>query len=483
MQRIRWASMSLPRPSYGQSLFLLATLPLILAVSAIAVLVTVQSERSATREIAALEQAMIEAKRRELQNYLQLARTSFITIYGNAAPDDQAAKLRVTQILSAMVYGPDGFFFVYDYNGNNLVAPRQTWLIGRDWTGMTDADGIPVTDRLIELARQGSGYHSYEWRKPSTGEEATLLTYVIGLQDWQWAIGTGVWLDDVLAQGAAARAEVRARVAEQFRSIGAITLGALLLVFASGFLITVRERRLADAKLKQLTQRVLDTQEEERGRVARELHDSISQLLVGIRYKLELARRLTAKGEPAAEQAVDGAIAGLQGALGEVRRISHDLRPGVLDDLGLGPALKSLCEAFEVRTGLPVEFRTVVFRNRLDIEAKTALYRIAQEALTNVERHAGAGRVSVRVFGHRHGATLRIEDDGRGLPEGAGTTGMGLRNMAERIEQLDGTLRLARGVDGRGTIVEASVPLSHLLAPESEGAPAGGLPAESRAFP
>ncbi|WGH78281.1 cache domain-containing protein [Jannaschia ovalis] len=458
--------MRLPRLTYGRRLLLLASLPLILAVSAIAAMVAIQSERTAAREIAALEATMIDAKRRELRNYVQLARTAFITIYGNAAPDDNEAKLRVTQILSAMLYGTDGFFFVYDYDGRNLVAPRQTWLIGRDWSGMEDANGMEVTDRLIELARQGSGYHQYEWRKPSSGQEATILSYVIGLQDWRWAIGTGVFLDDVLAQTAIARAELRERVRSQFLWIGAIAAAALLGVFASGFLITVRERRLADAKLKALTQRVLDTQEEERGRVARELHDSISQLLVGIRYKLELARRLAARGDAKAEEALDGAIAGLQGALGEVRRISHDLRPGVLDDLGLGPALKTLCEGFEQRTGIPVAFRTVVFRNRLDIEAKTALYRIAQEALTNIERHAGASGVSVALFGHRRGATLRIEDDGRGM-ERAGQ-GLGLRNMAERIEQLDGTLTIAPGAGGRGTVVEAVVPLSHLLSPEPD---------------
>ncbi len=460
--------MRLPRPSYGQSLFLLATLPLILAVTAIALLVTQQSERAAEREIAALESAMIDAKQRELRNYVQLARTAFITIYGNAAPDDAAAKLRVTQILSAMVYGQDGFFFVFDYEGNALVAPRHTWLIGRNWAGLEDREGVDVTDTLVDLARQGSGYHSYEWRKPSTGEETTILTYVIGLQDWRWAIGTGVFLDDILAQAATARAEVRERVRAQFLTIGAIAGAALLLVFASGFLITVRERRLADAKLKQLTQRVLDTQEEERGRVARELHDGISQLLVGIRFKLELARRLTAKGDPKAEEAVESAVDGLQSAIGEVRRISHDLRPGVLDDLGLGPALKALCEAFEARTGTPVIFRTVVFRNRLDIDAKTALYRIAQEALTNVERHAGASRVSVRVFGHRSGATLRIEDDGTGVAQPGG--GMGLRNMAERIEQLDGKLTIGPGTSGIGTLVEATVPLTHLLTPDSADA-------------
>ena len=460
--------MERPRLSYGTKLLLLAAVPLVLACAAIAALVAWQAERTAGREIAQLEAAMLDAKREELRNYVQLARSAFVTIYGTAAPDDAAAQRRVTQILASMIYGSDGYFFVYDYDGTNLVAPRQTWLIERDWSGLTDPEGTPVTDRLIALARGGAGYHDFVWRKPSTGREARMLAYVVGLQDWRWAVGTGVFLDDVLAQSAIARAEVRARVAEQFRWIGGIALAALLLVFASGVLITARERRLADAKLKELTQRVLDAQEEERGRVARELHDSISQVLVGIRYKLELGRRLSARGDPKGAAAVDGAIDGLQGALGEVRRISHDLRPGVLDDLGLGPALKSLCDGFRARTGLIVDFDTVVFRNRLDIESKTALYRIAQEALTNVERHAQASRVSVDLRGHSKGATLAISDDGLGLRRTTG--GLGLRNMAERVEHLGGHLSIRPGPQGRGTMIEATVPLTHLLPPDTGSA-------------
>jgi two-component system NarL family sensor kinase len=457
------------RLSYGQQIFALTTIPLVLAAAAIALLVNVQSNRMAERELAALETTLIETKKDELKNYLSLARTAFVTIYGNAAPDDALAKLRVTQILSAMLYSQDGYFFVYDYDGTNLVSPRQTQLIGRKWTGMTDAVGVPVTDTLITLARSGGGYHTYEWEKPSTGETATMITYVIGLQDWQWAIGTGVFIDDVLASVAAARAETQARVQQTFVQIGLITGAALLAVFLSGLFINIRERRLADTKLKALTQRVLDTQEQERGRVARELHDGISQILVGVRYRLELAKRLTAKGDAGASKALDESITGLQGAIGEVRRISRDLRPGVLDDLGLGPAIKALAEEFSGRTGIPVTFHTVVFRNRLDVEARNALYRIAQEALTNIERHAEATAVTIRVAGHRKGATLSITDNGRGLPpKGAARTnriGLGLRNMQERVEQLDGTLRVTSSE--MGTQIEADVPLSHLLAPET----------------
>ncbi|SIT17244.1 two-component system, NarL family, sensor kinase [Roseivivax lentus] len=452
---------------YSQKLFLLAALPLVLAVSAIAFLVAYQSRALADREIRSLETQLIEAKKAELKNYVTQARNGFYFIYGSAAPDDEVAKEQVMQILSAMIYGDDGFFFVYDYDGTNLVSPRQTEMINRNWSGLTDSAGTPVTDALIRIARSGAGYHEYLWPKPSTGEEARMISYVTSFPSWQWAVGTGVFIDDVIENVAAARAEVERRVQDTFIYIGAITLLALLAVFASGLLLNLRERRLADARLRELTQRVLDTQEEERGRVARELHDGISQILVGVKYALDIARRRVQAGDPRAAETLDQGVSHLSGAIQEVRRISRDLRPGVLDDLGLGPALKALCEDFTARTGITVDFETVVFRNRLDQDAKIALYRIAQEALTNVERHSGATRVAVDLRGHMRGATLRITDDGHGIDgeaEPDAQRGIGLRNMQERMDHLGGHLRIqsSRG----GTVIEAEVPLTHMLPPE-----------------
>ncbi|WP_417673597.1 cache domain-containing protein [Pseudodonghicola sp.] len=460
--------------SYSQKLFLLAALPLVLAAGAIALLVATQARQLAESEIRSLEAKLIEAKKQELRNYVTQARNAFYFIYGPAAPDDQRSKDRVQQILSAMIYGDEGFFFVYDYDGTNLVSPRQTELIGRNWSGLTDSEGTPIVDEFIRIARQGAGWHEHLWPKPSTGDEARMITYVLGLQDWQWAVGTGVFIDDVLASVAASRAEVQARIRRTFLYIGGITLTALLLVFSSGMMLNIHERRLADAKLKKLTQRVFDAQEEERGRVARELHDGISQILVGVRYALDNARRRLARGDhDGARNPLDKGIDYLGNAISEVRRISRDLRPGALDDLGLGPALMALGETFQERTGISVDVSTVVFRNRLDQEAKIALYRIAQEALTNIERHSGATHVSIDLRGHKKGVTLRITDNGRGLPTQAdhSNQGLGLRNMQERAEQLDGTLRLlsSRGAS-TGTEIEASLPLSHLLPPEDKPA-------------
>ena len=457
--------------SYGQKVFLLATLPLIGAVFLITLVVSAQSRQLAEHEIQALEAQLIATKRGELKNYLSIARTAFVNTYGRAAPDDEAAKLSVSRELAAMLYGQDGYFFVFDYDGNNLVAPRQTYLIGRNWTGLEDVNGTPITSELIRIARTGGGYHSFDWPKPSTGETERMIVYVNGLQDWRWAVGTGVFIDDILENVASARAEVESRIRTTSYYIVAITVTALIAVFMTGMVLNLRERRLADAKLKQLTQRIIDIQEEERGRVARELHDGISQMLVGVRYALELTRRKLG-GNPAVSDSLNKGIDGLGSTIQEVRRISRDLRPGVLDDLGLGPALQSLTDDFSTRTGIITELETVVFRNRLDPEARIALYRIAQEALNNIERHAEAKNVQIVLKGHRKGAMLRIRDDGVGMiwprPVRRQNAGLGLRNMQERIEQLGGTLRILSARTGQtGTVIEAQVPLSHMLRPQN----------------
>ncbi len=207
----------------------------------------------------------------------------------------------VTQILSAMLYGQDGYFFVYDYDGTNLVSPRQTDLINRNWTGLTDSRRHPDRRRADPPRPLGRrAITPISGPSPSTGEEARMVTYVIGLQDWRWAVGTGVFIDDVARHRSPPRAPRSRPACSAPSSIsGRSPWPRCSLVFISGLFINIRERRLADAKLKKLTQRVFDAQEEERGRVARELHDGISQILVGVRYALDTARRRAGAGDDA----------------------------------------------------------------------------------------------------------------------------------------------------------------------------------------
>ncbi|MFN3876439.1 MAG: sensor histidine kinase, partial [Flavobacteriales bacterium] len=140
-----------------------------------------------------------------------------------------------------------------------------------------------------------------------------------------------------------------------------------------------------------------------------------------------------------------------------IRRISHDLRPGVLDDLGLTAALEALTDSFAERTGVAVELKSVAFKNMILPEARTALYRVAQEALTNIERHANATRVRVIITSAGHGPQMLIEDDGQGFippPAGRSSRGLGLRNMQERMEHFGGSLEVRTTSKGTTLKVE-----------------------------
>jgi two-component system, NarL family, sensor kinase len=442
----------------------LAIIPLILAILIVTAFITWQSATLVRSSIDTFERNMLKAKETELLNLTNLALSAIHDIYEAAGPDDEVAKEKVRAILTALDYGKDGYFFVYDYDGNNVVHPRQTFRPGHNWLDLTDPDGDRVIANLIQKAKEGGGLHQYKWQKPSSGEVADKLSFAAGLDKWKWMLGTGVYLDDVFAQTAAANADFRANVRKTFLIIALIAVPAVLIVFATGMLLTLRERRLADSKLKQLAQRIIDTQEEERARLARELHDGISQNLIGVRYAIDLASRKVASQAEDAARAIDRGAEALNGAIKEVRRLSHDLRPRALDDLGLTPALKALCDNFSERTGIETRLEALPFKNMLKPEASTALYRVAQEALNNVERHSGATRVDIRIWSVGGRVRMTISDNGNGFDETIAEGkkalggGLGLRNMQERLAHFGGLLLIK--TTSAGTILTAMLPRS-----------------------
>lgn len=454
---------------------LLAIIPLVLALGAVAYIATYQSARLARQEIDVFEKTMLKAKQAELLNYVALALTSIDHLYETKEPrsaeDEAEAQRLVKQALNRLTYGADGYFFVYDEKGNNIVHPQQTWRVGNNYWDLEDRNGQRVIRHLIEEGRKGGGFVRYSWEQPSTGEITDKIGYAVFLDRWKWMLGTGIYIDDVIGQVNHAKDEVDARIGQTFLLISAIALGAVVVVFGAGIAINVHETRLADGKLQALTEKVVATQEEERGRVARELHDSISQILVAVKFALERAKLVSEPASTPVTAAIGQAEDNLDLAIREVRRISHDLRPGILDDLGLSKALENLAETFSSRTGIDVAVRTTAFKNLLRDDVKTAFYRIAQESLTNIERHASASKVEVDLIRDRHDVTLRIADDGKGfdvqrLRKGKATGGIGLKNMNERIERMKGVLHVSSSADG--TVVEAKLPHSviHALPPD-----------------
>nr|WP_298101095.1 cache domain-containing protein [uncultured Shinella sp.] len=442
-----------------QKIVALSMLPLIFAVLAITAFITWQSSNLAKSSIATFEQNMLEAKEGEIVHLTYLAMSAIRGIMAQKDLSESEKKQRVIALMKSLDYGKDGYFFVYDYDGNSIVHPRQDFRPGQNWLALLDPDGTKVIADLIQDARSGDGFLRYKWERPSTGKVVDKLSYVTKLDSWRWIVGTGVYLDEIHAQTNAAQTDLRSTIRWTFKIVALVAVPAIVLVFTTGMILTLSERRMADRELRLLTQRVIETQEQERARLARDLHDGISQSLVGVRYAMNLAERKVKAGTADVSLAIEGGIKTLNDAIRDVRQLSHALRPHMLDDLGLVAALRALCESFQDRTGIKINLDASFFADTLKADASTALYRIVQEALTNVERHANATTVSIRLRSERGRSRMTIGDDGSGFDSrSASSPGLGLRNMQERVAYFRGILLVKS--DEKGTTLTVLMPLS-----------------------
>ncbi|MBI4288588.1 MAG: response regulator [Chloroflexi bacterium] len=262
-------------------------------------------------------------------------------------------------------------------------------------------------------------------------------------------------LDIVTGNGERAWAEVRAAATEwEGEPVYLVTLR------------DVTERKRAEEERRHLTRRLVEVQEEERRSIARELHDQTGQLLTGIRMLLDRASRspdtclhLIGEAQTVAAELID-----------QVRHMSFQLRPSTLDDLGLVPTLLMHFERFAKQTQVQVDFQ----RDQLPYlpaDISTAIYRIVQEALTNVARHAGVRRATVCIWNHNEAVCVEVSDRGNGFSEGGVRSSNGLSGMRERARLLGGKLTV-ESAPGAGTRVCAEIPLpkaTQLRAEDSVG--------------
>jgi signal transduction histidine kinase len=197
--------------------------------------------------------------------------------------------------------------------------------------------------------------------------------------------------------------------------------------------------------------RVVAAQELERRRLARELHDETGQALTSILLGLKPLE--DGPGREAVAELHELVVTALQ----DVRRLAVELRPKVLDDFGLVPALERLAESFGEQTGLKVDFHSAIGEDRLPSEVETALFRVVQESLTNVVKHSHANRVSIVLTRRGDGVAVVVEDDGAGFDPADSGDGIGLLGMRERLALLDGMLDVESSA-GQGTTLVAEVP-------------------------
>lgn len=228
-----------------------------------------------------------------------------------------------------------------------------------------------------------------------------------------------------------------------------------------------------------LSGRILELQDVERRKIARELHDSIGQYLAGLKVQVRQLERLASTDSPSTKEKFSETCDLVDLCLSEIRTISHLLHPPLLDELGLYSAVRWYVEGFAQRSGLDVKLTVDDFADRLHKDAEIALFRVLQEALTNVHRHSGARCVRIDLSCKDDIAVLLVKDDGHGIPpetlrrfrQGHGG-GIGLAGMRERLAELRGTLAVDSSLSG--TVLRASLPADACRLQKHESAAAVG---------
>lgn len=278
---------------------------------------------------------------------------------------------------------------------------------------------------------------------------------------------TQVRINSRILQDAHFRAFIeQSQYSDRFSLIGAgieLLLGSSVLVLL--FLGTKRlnASRRSEEALKEdyqlLTGKLQLMREEERARLARDIHDDLGQVLTGLKMDISMiSRRLVSNDPGAALQKLGEASSSVDNAIQSVRRLAKQLRPAVLDQLGLIAALQSQAREFESRLGILVCVTTPKQELPLNQDQRTAFFRIAQEALTNVARHARAKSVRVRVVSTCDHIELVIDDDGIGMPSNPRRGSLGLLGMQERAKLIGAEFQVTSGEHG-GTAVRVSLPI------------------------
>lgn len=227
----------------------------------------------------------------------------------------------------------------------------------------------------------------------------------------------------------------------------------------------ITERRRAEESLRLLSGQLLHLQDQERRRIARELHDSAGQILAALGMNLSLVGSENGNIAPRAAKAIQESVGLVQELSRELRTISHLLHPPLLDEVGLASGLRSYLEGFTERSKISVDLELPEDLGRLQQDSETAIFRIVQECLTNIHRHSESPVARIRIRRTDSEISLEVEDRGKGIPpekrqamDSGGAAGVGIRGMRERLRQLGGSLEI--NSNDTGTVVVARLPVA-----------------------
>ena len=331
--------------------------------------------------------------------------------------------------------------------------------------GRIAAEGAETPQRrLYDQLRQTSAAFSAEARRLLTAAEPETFSSQDLFRDHEAFISVVAKLiESSYGRAVAAQNQIDRRSSRLVKQSAAFLAAFLTLALLCTVLTVrltaqlLREMEWQQSELSRVSWHMLEDQETTARRFSHELHDELGQSLTAVKANLSALRtdRETMAGADISR--LDDCLHLVDESIGNVRQMSQLLRPTILDDFGLEAALRWLCEGFTHRTGIPTEFQSGV-SGRLPDETETHLFRLAQEALTNVARHSGAHHATVALDSQGGEVRLSIRDDGRGLPAaGAGPRGMGMIGMRARARSVGGDLRV-RSKEGQGVEIEVRVP-------------------------
>lgn len=231
--------------------------------------------------------------------------------------------------------------------------------------------------------------------------------------------------------------------------------------------IAQEELRKSNEQLRDLYRRLQSAREEERTRIAREIHDEFGQTLTALKIDLAWIKKRLLKEQTAVDQKIESMSKTIGMAMNSIKKLSSDLRPGILDDFGLVAAIEWQAEEFELRTGKKCELVLDFDSSEINENISTAVFRILQETLTNIMRHAGANNVKLKLEEENGELVFTIHDDGKGMDKGemSPPRSFGLLGIRERAAALGGKVDI-ESYPGKGTTVSARIPLRETEIPD-----------------
>ena len=369
---------------------------------------------------------------------------------------------------------PQGIVTSWNIGAQMIFGYTAREMIGTSIRRLIPADRQNEEDQILRKIRRGEIVQSFETlRKTKAGRLINISVTVSPIKDASGkVIGVSKVARDITERKAVTEAQKRIEVLaasnEELKQEIAQrkAMEKALKKSEHHYSELLEKSDLMQEQLRQLSRQILSAQEEERKRISRELHDVIAQTLTGINVRLAALKKQAAINTDGLELYIANTQRLVEKSVDIVHEFARELRPAVLDDLGLIPALHSFVKIFSRRTRLHIHLKAFAGIEQLDIAKRTVLFRVAQEALTNVARHAHAHRAEVNFKKVHATARMEIKDDGKSFQvertlNGSGNKRLGLLGMRERVEMVGGTF-CVESAPGKGTTVQVEIPFVHV---------------------